>query len=103
MDEPQMPTSPTSSGFRSPPRILIPKLAESRDKWKEKAGQRKRQLKAAQIRTRDLTTSRTLWKERAVAAQAQVQDLQRQLEETQHLLEQSRRDIAELRDHAQKK
>jgi hypothetical protein len=103
MDEPQTPTSPPSCGFRTPPRILIPKLVESRDKWKEKAGQRKRQLKAAQIRTRDLSTSRALWKDRAVAAEQQVQDLQRQLQEAQRLLELSRSDIAELRDQAQKK
>jgi len=102
MDEPQTPTSPPPA-FRSPPRILIPKLVESRDKWKEKAGQRKSQLKAAQIRTRDLTNSRALWKERALSAEGQVQQLQRQLQEAQQFLEQSRCEIAELTDQAQKK
>ena len=48
----------SARAFRSPPRILIPKLAQSRDKWKAKAGRRKRELKKAQIRGRDLAASR---------------------------------------------
>jgi len=44
--------------FQTPPRILIPKLVASRDGWKSKAGARKKALKAAQIRIRDLEASR---------------------------------------------
>ena len=69
--------------FRTPPRILIPKLVASRDGWKCKAGQRKRRLKAAQVRNRDLEASRDRWRERATAAEAQVNELRRQLEQAQ--------------------
>lgn len=79
--------SPAS--FTSPARVLIPKLVESRDNWKAKASQRKRDLKKAEIRNRDLNLSRTRWKERAeqaeqalLAAQQQLQQVQRQLEQT---------------------
>lgn len=79
--------------FRSPPRVLIPKLVESRDNWKAKASQRKRDLKKAEIRSRDLSLSRTRWKERAeqaeqalLAAQQQLQQVQRQLEQTRDQL-----------------
>ena len=61
--------------FSSPPRILIPKLVESRDKWKAKAARRKRELEKEQIRSRDLSASRGRWKERALAAEQQRQAL----------------------------
>jgi hypothetical protein len=69
--------------FRTPPHILIPKLLLSRNKWKDKAGRRKRELKKAQIRSRDLSLSRQRWKERALAAEQQVQQLQQQLQQAQ--------------------
>ena len=42
------PTTPASD-FRTPPRILIPKLVISRDKWKVKATDRKRRLHKEKI------------------------------------------------------
>src|SRR3954470_18786488 len=92
--------SPTSQGslpsFRSPPRILIPKLVQSRDNWKEKAAQRQRQLKASQIRSRDLTLSRDLWKARALAAEQQLLTLQQQSQQDQRHLHQARLELARL-------
>jgi selenocysteine-specific translation elongation factor len=88
--------------FRTPPRILIPKLVKSRDKWKAKAGRRKRELKKAQIRSRDLSLSRQRWKERALAAEKQVQDLQQQRDQAQGHLEQARADIAQLQEEGKK-
>jgi hypothetical protein len=79
-----------STDFLTPPRILIPKLVASRDGWKLKAGKRKRQLKAAQVRIRDLEVSRDRWHERATAAEAQVNELRRQLEQAQATAEQLR-------------
>ena len=96
-------TTPANPLFRSPPRILIPKLVHSRDTWKAKAGQRKRQLKAAQIRGRDLGLSRQRWKERAVASEQRVQELQRQLDQTQQQLDQARAHIAALEEDVKKK
>ena len=72
--------------FRTPARILIPKLVASRDGWKTKAGERKRRLKAARIRIRDLQASRGRWQERASGAEGQVAELQAQLEQTRQEL-----------------
>ncbi len=70
----------TTSVFQTPPRILIPKLVRSRDAWKAKAGQRKAQRKALQIRVRDLTLSRERCRQRVEQLQQQVHDLQQQLD-----------------------
>jgi hypothetical protein len=88
--------------FRTPPRILIPTLVASRDKWKVKAARRKRELKKEQIRSRDLSASRARWKERAVAAEQQCQALRHQLDRAQGQLEQARAEVGLLQE-AQKK
>ena len=76
--------------FRTPLRILVPKILKSRDAWKAKSDRRKAQLKSAQIKIRDLTLSRTRWKQAAESAQEQVHPLQEQLQ-------QSRTELAQLR------
>jgi hypothetical protein len=67
----------TSSEFRTPPRILIPKLVKSRDAWKAKATTRKAQRKTLEIRIRDLEASRDLYKLRAQQLQQQLDQLQK--------------------------
>ena len=62
----------TTPAFRTPTRILIPKLVNSRDGWKTKANERKKRLKAARIRIRDLEASRKVWRQRAEAAEEKV-------------------------------
>jgi chromosome segregation ATPase len=94
--------STTAPSFRSPPRLLIPKLVASRDKWKAKAGRRKTDLKKAQIRARDVSASRDRWKRRALAAEQRLQDARQQLEHAQRQLEQTRADVAVLQDEAKK-
>jgi hypothetical protein len=89
--------------FRSPPRILIPKLILSRDKWKAKATRRKHELKKTQINARDLSASRDRWKKRALAAEQQTQDLQSQLQQAQSQLAQSRAEVAHLGEELSKK
>ena len=66
-------TAPT---FRTPARILIPKLVKSRDGWKTKANERKKRLKAARIRNRDLEASRTVWRQRATAAEERIAEME---------------------------
>ncbi len=65
--------------FRTPSRILIPKLVRSRDSWKTKATQRKAQCKALQIRVRDLEASRERYRQRAEQLQQRVTQLETQL------------------------
>ena len=86
----------TSTQFRTPARILIPKLLKSRDKWKAKATQRKAQNKALQIRARDLQTSRDLHRQHAEQLQRQVDDLQGQVDELQRQLVQLRQQATTL-------
>ena len=63
------------AAFRTPQRILVPKLLTSRAGWKRKAGDRKRKLKAARIRCRDLEASRDRWRARAEVAEGQAAEL----------------------------
>jgi hypothetical protein len=67
--------------FRTPTRILLPKLLKSRDGWKAKSDARKVKLKAAQIKIRDLTLSRAFWRELAEQPQTQAHQLQEQLQQ----------------------
>lgn len=84
--------------FRTPLRILVPKIFKSRDAWKAKSDRRKAQLKAAQIKVRDLTLSRERWKQNAASAQGQLPDLRAQLQQCQNELAQTRTELAELQE-----
>lgn len=70
----------TAAAYRTPPRILIPKLVRSRDAWKAKADERKKQRKALQIRVRDLEASRDLHRQRAEQLRQRVAQLEAQLD-----------------------
>jgi hypothetical protein len=61
--------------FRSPKRALARSFRLSRDRWKNKANQRRQQIKALKIRIRDLEVSRDLWKEKALHLQRQQEEL----------------------------
>lgn len=93
-------TAPT---FRTPARILIPKLVRSRDGWKAKANKRKKLLKAARIRIRDLEISRASWKAKANGEPNRVAELERQLEQSQQDLAAQRSANERLRDELKKK
>jgi hypothetical protein len=71
----------TPPAFRTPPRILIPKLVRPRDAWKAKAATRKTQRKALEIRVRDLEASRDLHRQRGEQRQERVTQLEAQLAE----------------------
>ena len=88
--------------FRTPVRIMMPKLFQSREAWKAKSDLRQTQLKAAKIKIRDLSLSRATWRERAEHFQVQNQTLQEQLTQTQRELERTQATLATLQQ-AQKK
>ena len=92
----------TASEFRTPPRILIPKLVISRDKWKAKATARKRQFHKERIRSRDLTLSRQLWKERFLAAEADLQEVRQTLQRSEADIAEARSQLAQLQDESKK-
>lgn len=93
----------TAAVFRTPQRILIPKLLASRQGWKTKAGERKRLLKAARIRVRDLEASRERWRQRATDAERQVAQLRSQLQQAQQQLADAHAEAEQLRVDAKKK
>lgn len=62
--------------FRTPVRLLVPKLLKSRDDWKHKSQQRRAQNKALQINVRDLTASRKNWRDQYQKLLAEHQQLQ---------------------------
>lgn len=88
--------------FRTPVRILLPKLLKSRDGWKAKSDRRKAQLKAARIKIRDCSASRDMWRQRAEQWQEEARRLQDRAERAERELEQARAASTQLPD-AQKK
>lgn len=88
--------------FRTPVRILLPKLLKSRDDWKAKSHQRKVQLKSAKIKIRDLSASRDMWRQRTEQLQEENRQLQERLERAECDVEQNRAALTQLED-AQKK
>jgi hypothetical protein len=102
MDSPATTTPASASDFRTPPRIIIPKLARSRDRWKAKAAARNRQFRAEKIHSRDLEISRQRWKERALAAEQKFQELQQQFQRSEADLAAARAQIAQLEDDSKK-
>jgi chromosome segregation ATPase len=84
--------------FRTPVRILLPKLLKSRDGWKAKSHQRKAELKTAKIKIRDLLASRNKWRERAKQLQEDKQQLQERLAQAEREVEQARAAVLELEE-----
>jgi hypothetical protein len=52
--------------YTSPKRCLARCFRLSRDRWKQKAGERLAAVRASRLRIRDLTVSRDLWKHKAL-------------------------------------
>jgi hypothetical protein len=57
--------------LKTPVARLARLFRDARDKWKAKALDRQKRLRAAQVRIRDLEHSRAYWKARALAAEEQ--------------------------------
>ena len=55
--------------LKTPVARLLRLARGARDGWKDKALERQKRLRAAQVRIRDLEQSRTYWKARALAAE----------------------------------
>lgn len=103
MDKDRPTATETIKSFRTPTRILLPKLLVSRDGWKAKAAERKGKLKAAQIKNRDLEASRQLWKERSADAERHCTELREQLRLLQQHLDDAQAEVARLREESKKK
>jgi hypothetical protein len=58
--------------LKTPIARLARLFRDARDRWKAKALERQKRLRAAQVRIRDLEHSRSYWKERALAAEGRA-------------------------------
>jgi len=58
--------------LKTPVSRLLRVFRDARDRWKAKALERQKRLRAAQVRIRDLEHSRAYWKARALAAEDQA-------------------------------
>lgn len=85
--------------FRTPVRILLPKILKSRDDWKEKCQLRRVKNKALKIKVRDLSASRDTWRQKSEELQAKFDRLQSEHRQLQQRLEAVERE----RDEAKKK
>ena len=88
--------------FRTPVRILLPKLLKSRSGWKAKSDRRKAELKAAKIKIRDCSASRDRWRERTKQLEEETRQLRERAERAEHELEQTRAALTELEDAKKK-
>jgi DNA anti-recombination protein RmuC len=84
--------------YRTPVRILLPKLLKSRERWKAKSDRRKAQLKAAKIKIRDCSASRDMWRQRAERLAEETRQLRERAERSERELEQMRATLAEQDD-----
>ena len=88
--------------FRTPIRILLPKLLKSRNGWKAKSHRRKAELKAAKIKIRDCSASRDRWRQKTEQLQEETRQLRERAEQAESELAKTRAALAQLED-AQKK
>ena len=70
--------------YSSPAHKLIKFFRSSRDNWKTKHQQVKKELKLAQNQARAVEKSRSRWRQDAEAARAEVARLQSELEEVKN-------------------
>jgi chromosome segregation ATPase len=95
MDGNTMTMSDIRQTFRTPLRILVPKLLKSRDGWKAKSDRRKAKLKAAKIKIRDCSASRDMWRERAERLAQENRQLRERLEHSEREQAQVHAQLAE--------
>ena len=100
MDRPAGAFVPTK--FRSPPRIIIPRLEKSRDQWKAKTAAANAKLHQRGIRIRDLDLSRDYWKAIALAAKQNLSEAEEQLRDTREGLADALARVARLEEDAKK-
>ena len=88
--------------FRTPVRILLPKLLKSRKGWKAKSDRRKAELKAAKIKIRDCSASRDRWRQRTEQLEEETRQLRERAEQAERELEKTRAALTQLEDAKKK-
>jgi septal ring factor EnvC (AmiA/AmiB activator) len=77
----ERPPTPAASegGFKSPVRMLVRFFRRSQQQWKQKALQRRAEIKGLQRKVRDLDSSRAGWKAKAQRLEADRRELEQRL------------------------
>ena len=88
--------------FRTPVRILLPKLLKSRNGWKAKSDRRKAELKAAKIKIRDCSASRDRWRQQTQQLEEENRQLRERAEQADRELAQTRALLTQLEDAKKK-
>jgi len=88
--------------FRTPLRILLPKLLKSRNGWKAKSDRRKAELKAAKIKIRDCSASRDRWRQQTEQLEKENRQLRERAEQADRELVETRAKLAQLEDAKKK-
>ena len=88
--------------FRTPVRILLPKLLKSRNGWKAKSDRRKAELKAAKIKIRDCSASRDRWRQQTEQLEEENRQLRECAEQADRELAETQAKLAQLEDAKKK-
>ncbi|WP_168646502.1 hypothetical protein, partial [Dolichospermum sp. UHCC 0259] len=58
-------------GFKSSESRLVRLFQKGREQWRKRAAEKQRKMRGMEIKIRDLSASRDLWKSKALSAQQQ--------------------------------
>lgn len=76
-------SSNESELWRTRPRVLAQWFQKSRDQWKEKHQQLKKEVKRLKVRVADVQNSREQWRQKAQRSEQELKEMKTQLEELQ--------------------
>jgi hypothetical protein len=67
-------------GFKSSESRLVRLFQKGREQWRKRATEKQKKMRVIEIKIRDLSASRDLWKSKALSAQQQKEQLEQELE-----------------------
>jgi chromosome segregation ATPase len=59
---------------------LVRLFQKGREQWRKRAAEKQKKMRGMEIKIRDLSASRDLWKSKALSAQQQKEQLEQELE-----------------------
>ena len=80
------PCQDDSSDFKTPAKGLVRFFKKSRDNWKRKYMDTKREIKRFKNQASDMRKSREMWKERSKELQARANQLERELSDLKEMV-----------------
>jgi len=72
--------------YKSPLKKLVKFFEKSRDNWKNKYVEKKKELKRALNQINDLKKRKEMWKDRAIEAENRLKEIEKDLAETKKKL-----------------